>query len=82
MGDETGGHPDRPGLPRYGLAPDTSVKETTLRHLVGGDKIADLIWEAPHDLAAAADNASQSLIAHVSSDPQLAGQQCRQEPGP
>lgn len=67
--------------PGYGLALDTSVKETTLRHLVGGDEIADVTWETPHDLAAEADNAFQSLIAHVSSDP-LAGQRRRQEPGP
>jgi hypothetical protein len=38
--------------PGYGLAPGADVDNAVLRQLADGSEIADLIWEAPDELAA------------------------------
>ena len=50
--DETPGTWTGRACPEYGLALGSDVDGTTLRRLAGQSAMADLIWEAPDDLAA------------------------------
>jgi hypothetical protein len=50
--DETPGTWTGRACPEYGLALGGDVDGTTLRRLAGKSAMADLIWEAPDDIAA------------------------------
>ena len=50
--DETSGTWTGLACPGHGLALGTDVDNAALQHLAAGSEIADLIWEAPDELAA------------------------------
>jgi hypothetical protein len=50
--DETAGTWTGLACPGHGLALGTDVDNAALQHLAAGSEIADLIWEAPDELAA------------------------------
>ena len=52
QGDETSGTWTGLACPAHGLTLGTDVDNAVLRHLAAGSEIADLTWEAPHELAA------------------------------
>ena len=61
--DETPGTWTGRACPEYGLALGSDVDDTTLRRLAGQSAMADLIWEAPDDIAADHGQVFQAAIA-------------------
>ena len=71
--DETSGTWTGLACPRHGLALGTDVDNATLQRLAAGSEIADLIWEAPDQLAADHGQVFQAAMhAYHADDPERA----------
>src|SRR6266581_8912726 len=73
--DETSGTWTGLACPGHGLALGTDVDNATLQHLAAASEIADLTWEAPHELTAEHAEVFQAAMrAHHAGDSEHAGQ--------